>query len=158
MLSASLNKTFPSFIPSLMLLFIPVYCTSLFCARRKEGNVLLSDELNTFYLRLYAIQTYGKEPLRVLLYASSHRQVNTAFVTPVVYLLHTFCFYEFLFFYYIPFFFMNIIFLIKNKFKGDNSIRKRKGDSPLKQFIQIILLHGFDVCITIVRLNRYVIN
>ena len=53
---------------------------------------------------------------------------------------------------------MNIIFLIKNKFKGDNSIRKRKGDSPLKKFIQIILLHGFDVCITIVRLNRYVLN
>ena len=77
---------------------------------------------------------------------------------------------------YIPFVFMkiifllhtfkNIIFFIKSKYKGDNSIKKRKGNSPLKHsgvqivhvLIQIILLHGFDACVSIVRLNRYVIK
>ena len=51
------------------------------------------------------------------------------------------------YFYYIPLFFM----------KGDNSVKNRKGDSP-HVLIQIILLHGFDVCISIVRLNRYIIH
>ena len=71
---------------------------------RKEGNVLFNDALNTFYLRLYGVTHMVKHhsdsereetccrhmgysfwlAARVLLYASSHRQDNTAFVTPVV--------------------------------------------------------------------------
>ena len=51
-LSSSLNKTFPSLLP-----FFQTY-------GRKEGNVLFNDALNTFYLRLYGIGTYGKGPLR----------------------------------------------------------------------------------------------
>ena len=31
---------------------------------RKEGNVLFNDTLNTFYLRLFGIGTYGKGPFR----------------------------------------------------------------------------------------------
>ena len=61
--------------------------------RRKEGNVLINDALNTFYLRLYGVRHMVKDhsdsqkgnPLpphgysfrltaRVLLYAPSHRQ------------------------------------------------------------------------------------
>ena len=61
--------------------------------RRKEGNVLFNDALNTFYLRLYGIRYMVKDhsdrreetccrhigysfrlAARVLLYASSHRQ------------------------------------------------------------------------------------
>ena len=60
--------------------------------RRKEGNVLFNDALNTFYLRLYGVTLMVKDysdsergnplpphPLaaRVLLYASSYRQDNT---------------------------------------------------------------------------------
>ena len=64
--------------------------------RRKEGNILFNDALNTFYLRLYGIRHTVKDhsnsergnPLlphgysfrlaaRVLLYASSHRQDST---------------------------------------------------------------------------------
>ena len=30
--------------------------------KRKEGNILFNDALNTFYLRLYGV--YGKGPLR----------------------------------------------------------------------------------------------
>ena len=64
---------------------------------RKEGNVLLNDTLNTFYLRLYGVTHMVKDhsdserwetcchhmgysfqlAARVLLYASSHRQDNT---------------------------------------------------------------------------------
>ena len=63
---------------------------------RKEGNILFSDALKTFYLRLYGVRHMVKDhsdsekgnPLpphkllfpnssRVLLYASSHRRVNT---------------------------------------------------------------------------------
>ena len=29
-----------------------------------EGNILFNDALNTFYLRLYGVGTYGKGPLR----------------------------------------------------------------------------------------------
>ena len=63
----------------------------------KEGRVLFNDTLNTFYLRLYVLWTYGKGPFRqqerqpaattwatlseiaarVLLYAPSHRQDST---------------------------------------------------------------------------------
>ena len=65
--------------------------------RKKEGNVLCNDAVNTFYLPLYGIRHMVKDhsdseigkPLaaRVLLYASSHRQDNThttAFITPGV--------------------------------------------------------------------------
>ena len=58
--------------------------------RRKEGNVLFNDTLNTFYLRLYGIRHMVKEEnhchhigysfrlaARFFLYASSHRQDNT---------------------------------------------------------------------------------
>ena len=54
---------------------------------------------------------------------------------------------------------MNIF--LKLQYKGDKSVKNGKGDSPLKVPVQIaliILLHGFDVCISIERLNRYVIN
>ena len=33
-------------------------------SRRKEGNVLFNDALNTFYLRFLWRQTYGKGPFR----------------------------------------------------------------------------------------------
>ena len=65
--------------------------------RRKEGNVLFNDALNTFYLWLYSVTHMVKDhsdseweetpchhmsysfrlAARVLLYASSHRQDNT---------------------------------------------------------------------------------
>ena len=64
--------------------------------RRKEGNVLFNDALNTFYLRLYGIGHMVKDhtdsergntlpphgysfrlTARVLLYAPSHRQGST---------------------------------------------------------------------------------
>ena len=60
-------------------------------------------------------------------------------------------------------FFINIFF-IKSKYKRNNSVKNYKGitiklfQSGLHMLIQIILLHGFDVCISIVRLNRYAIN
>ena len=61
---------------------------------RKEGNVLFNDALNTFYLRLYGVRHMVKDHsdrergnpqlphrllflIRVLVYASSHRQDNT---------------------------------------------------------------------------------
>ena len=62
---------------------------------------------------------------------------------------------------------MNIIFFIKSKCRGDNSVKQKKDeDSPLKGFvpdctcanIDYFLLHGFDVCISIVRLDRYVVK
>ena len=31
---------------------------------RQEGNVLFNDALDTFYLRLYGVGTYGKGPFR----------------------------------------------------------------------------------------------
>ena len=61
----------------------------LLSAKRKEGNILFNDALNTFYLRLYGITHMVKDhsdshigyffrlAARVLLYASSHRQDNT---------------------------------------------------------------------------------
>ena len=72
--------------------------------RRKEGNVLFNDALNTFYLWLCGVRHMVKDQsarqetrcshmgyvfwlaARVLLYASSHRQNNTyyGFVTPHV--------------------------------------------------------------------------
>ena len=63
---------------------------------RKEGNVLINDALNTFYLRLYGVRHMVKDhsdsekgtrcrhigysfrlAARVLLYAPSHRQDST---------------------------------------------------------------------------------
>ena len=69
----------------------------LYGVRRKEGNVIFNDALNTFYLRLYRRQDiwlrtilivrketrchymgcYFRLTARVLLYAQSHRQDNT---------------------------------------------------------------------------------
>ena len=70
--------------------------------------------------------------------------------------------------YYTPFVFIKIIFYITHTFFYEQNVREitllqnPKGDSPLKRsghvLIQIILLHGFGVCISIVRLNRYVIQ
>ena len=64
--------------------------------KRKEGNVLFNDTLNTFYLRLYGVRHMVKDhsdsekgnprchigysfqlTARVLLYAPSHRQDST---------------------------------------------------------------------------------
>ena len=65
--------------------------------KRKEGNVLFNDALNTFYLRLYSVRHMVKDhsdsergnlllprgllflrlATRVHLYSSSHRQDNT---------------------------------------------------------------------------------
>ena len=47
------------------------------------------------------------------------------------------------------------VFLIKCKYKGDNSVKNPKGDSPFKMYpsgllMQIILLHCVDVNISIV--------
>ena len=76
-----------------------------FCVRRKEGNVLFNNALNTFYLRLYGVRHMVKDhsdsekgnplpPHRLLLSINSkgsfictipHRIAHTtAFVTPVV--------------------------------------------------------------------------
>ena len=47
----------------------------------KDGNVLLNDALNTFYLRLYGVRHSAREETRlaerVILYASSHIQDDT---------------------------------------------------------------------------------
>ena len=52
--------------------------------RRKEGNILFNDALNTFYLRLYGVGHMVKDmgyslrlAARVLLYAPSHREDST---------------------------------------------------------------------------------
>ena len=34
------------------------------CKQERKGKVLFNDALNTFYLRLYGVRTYGKGPLR----------------------------------------------------------------------------------------------
>ena len=52
MLNASLNKRFPSFLPSQR---SGVRTQTLPALRRKEGNVLFNDAFNTFYLRLYGV-------------------------------------------------------------------------------------------------------
>ena len=67
----------------------------IFISGRKEGNVLLNDAINTFYLRLYGVGHMVKDhsdsekgnplpphgPLRltarIVLYAPSHRQDST---------------------------------------------------------------------------------
>ena len=70
------------------------------CVRRKEGNVLFNDNLNTFYLHLYDVGP-GKGPFRmreikpaaaikwaflsdhqqrILLYVPSHRQDRTYYI------------------------------------------------------------------------------
>ena len=84
-------------------------------------------------------------------------------VCEVLYLLHTFVCYENNICYYIHK--VLEIFCIKSKYKGYNSVKKRRGDSPLKcsgmDFTCAntdIVLHSFDVCIGIVRLIRYIIN
>ena len=66
--------------------------------------------------------------------------------------------------FFITYLFLNEHILTKSKYKGDNSVKTKRG-FPIKKFrselhvlIQIILLHGFDVCISIVRLSRYVIK
>ena len=75
MLSASLNKTFPSFVVWFILVsrlstYIHLIVTAFAFLRiflftclpfvyldiRKEGNVLFNDVLNTFYLRLYGVR------------------------------------------------------------------------------------------------------
>ena len=69
------------------------HCTAaLPYLERKEGNILFNDALNTFYLGLYGVRHMLKDhsetrcrhmgysfrlAVRVLLYASSHRQDNT---------------------------------------------------------------------------------
>ena len=49
MLSAALNKAFPSFLPAVV------------SFGRKEGNVLFNDTHNTFYLRLYGVMHMVKD-------------------------------------------------------------------------------------------------
>ena len=56
-------------------------------------------------------------------------------ICEVLYLLYTFCFLENIFLLhtlFFLFFFMNIIFFIKSNYKGGNSIKTLKGESPLK--------------------------
>ena len=76
-----------------MCVFVKCAKPSWVQGRRKEGNVLFNDALNTFYLRLYGVGHMVKDhsdsergnpcrysfrfAARVLLYASSHRQDNT---------------------------------------------------------------------------------
>ena len=59
-----------------------LHILSLIFVRRKAGNVLFNDALNTFYLRLYGVGHMVKDhsfrlTARVLLYAPSHRQDST---------------------------------------------------------------------------------
>ena len=72
MLSASLNKTFPSFPPSHTYIHdkiaIIIACAFLRGISKgeleaiwKEGNVLFNDTLNTFYLRLYGVRYLVKD-------------------------------------------------------------------------------------------------
>ena len=49
MLSASLNKTFPSFR------LTSKQFKTIYGSNRKEGNILFKDALNTFYLWLYGV-------------------------------------------------------------------------------------------------------
>ena len=110
MLSVSLNKTFPSLLylvnpfncnPTQDSLLMKTDCVACFISdfnikRRKEGNGLFNDTLNTFYLRFYGTIHMVKDhsdsergnPLlphalpflitaRFFLYASSHRKDNT---------------------------------------------------------------------------------
>ena len=58
---------------------------------------------------------------------------------------------------------MKIIFFNKSIYKGDNPVKKRKGDSPLKSSGSDCTCANTDYfiarfCINIVRLNRYVIK
>ena len=64
---ASLNKTFPSFIPFsgsrkyIALLGVP---SSTISHWWRLGTILFNDALDTFYLQLYGVvYIYGKEPL-----------------------------------------------------------------------------------------------
>ena len=56
MLSASLNKTFPS-----SLHIGTVFVIDIILITRKEDNVLFNDVLNTFYLRLYGVRHMVKD-------------------------------------------------------------------------------------------------
>ena len=56
-------------------------------ARRKEGNVIFNDALNTFYLRLYGVRHMIKDHSdseRVILYPTDRIIHTTTFVTPVM--------------------------------------------------------------------------
>ena len=53
----------PNHIPQEMLLQ-QIYLADMLNHKEEGRNVLLNDALNTFYLRLYGIGTYGKGPLR----------------------------------------------------------------------------------------------
>ena len=57
-LSASLNKTFPSFLRGLSVW--PRQPFSL-TNKQRERNVLFNDTLNTFYLRLYGVRHMVKD-------------------------------------------------------------------------------------------------
>ena len=48
------------------------------CYKRKEGNVLFNDALNTFYSRLYGVTHTVKD------HPTDRIAHTTAFVTPVV--------------------------------------------------------------------------
>ena len=39
----------------------PLFSLRICCCRRKEGNVLFNDALNTFYLRLYGVRHMVKD-------------------------------------------------------------------------------------------------
>ena len=70
MLSASLNKTFPSFLPTCTIRKkqsgITCTCTTNentydYLNYRKESNILFNNALNTFYLQLYGIEHMVKD-------------------------------------------------------------------------------------------------
>ena len=76
MLSASLNKTFPSFLPTdswmistndfrnyklKILCHLTRYFNSLEKEGRKQGKDLFNDTLNTFYLRLCGVRHMVKD-------------------------------------------------------------------------------------------------
>ena len=66
MLSASLNKTSPSFLRRMLALIVLYLFESLpwfYGAQRseRERNVLFNDALNTFYLRLYGVRHMVKD-------------------------------------------------------------------------------------------------
>ena len=61
MLSVSLNKTFPSFLPVSGTVYIKDPLQQYLLKEGRERNVLFNDTLNTFYLRLYGVRHMVKD-------------------------------------------------------------------------------------------------
>ena len=79
----------------------------------------------------------------------------------VLHLLHTFCFYENNIFYYLPYYCCRILFLLKINIMETTPLKIKRG-FPIKTFQSKLhmcyRLFYCMVCISIVRLNRYLIK